>query len=114
MRTLRGWVGLTLAVAAAAAGMGLVAGAQEGMPKAKVSGQPLTAEQLAVYRGFFTSWFKEQPAEANLSEVTVPIDEDDAGSDGRCAAQEDAAPAPRWCIVSGPRTQASLACLSCG
>lgn len=98
MGNVRTWLRYCVVLVAAfglAAGLGLALLGQQDKPKPKVSDQPLNAEQLAVYRGFFTSWFSDEPAQANLSVVTEPINENDMGYDKQCAALEDSEPAPR-------------------
>lgn len=87
-------VAVALAVLAIGSGFCASARGQENAPKPKVSDEPLTAEQLAVYRGFFKAWFTDGPGQANLSALTEPIHEDELGYDKKCAAFDDAEAAP--------------------
>jgi hypothetical protein len=64
-------VGLAAILLAAAA----LAGAQEAA-KPKVSDQPLTAEQLAIYREVLHGWMENEVSTINLSVQTVPLTAD--------------------------------------
>jgi len=50
----------------------------------KVADQPLTAEQLAVYRAMLVSWFQGEKAKVNLAVITDPIDSTGGSSDKAC------------------------------
>jgi hypothetical protein len=52
--------------------------------KPKVSDEPLTLEQLAVYRAVLMSWFNNQERALNLAVQTDPIDPSDASFDRSC------------------------------
>ncbi|HXR40672.1 MAG TPA: hypothetical protein VN776_16330 [Terracidiphilus sp.] len=69
---LRAGAALFLAVSGfICVGSGLAAQSAEAPPK--VASQPLTAEQLAVYRATLVSWYEGQKAAVNLGVLTDPI-----------------------------------------
>ena len=57
---------------------------QSGEVAPKVLDQPLTAEQLAVYRTMLASWFQGEKARVNLSGFTDPNDSIGASLDKGC------------------------------
>ncbi len=50
----------------------------------KVAGQPLTAEQLAVYHAMLVNWDEREKAKVNLGVLTDPIAAPDDSLDKRC------------------------------
>ncbi len=50
----------------------------------KVSDQPLTVEQLAVYHAMLVNWFQGEKATVNLADRTDPIDANDDSFDKKC------------------------------
>jgi hypothetical protein len=63
-----------LATAIATLSLALVALSQEDAPKAKVSSDPLTEEQIAVYRTVFDSYSNGSNATLNVADQTETLD----------------------------------------
>ena len=63
-----------LATAIATLSLALVALSQEDAPKAKVSSDPLTEEQIAVYRTVFDSYSNGSKATLNVADQTETLD----------------------------------------
>jgi hypothetical protein len=78
-------VGAACLVFVAFAGSCLAAGQNQHEPKPKISDQPLTAEQLAIYQVVLHGWMNDGKAAVNLSIQTVPLHTDDPLGAGDCA-----------------------------
>jgi len=71
--------------------------------QAKASEQPLTAEQLAVYRATLSRWMEQELSTINLSFQTVLLQTSGASSDEECATGLNLEPASE--VVHRFRTQ---------
>ena len=71
-------------VCLALSAVGLVSAQQDRDVRPKVSDQPFTAEQIAVYRALLTSWYEGDKAAINLAIQTDPIDPNDDSFDKTC------------------------------
>lgn len=79
------WLLIPLAILIGS-GCCIARGQTEAKVKTSVSGDPLTSEQLAVYRGAVTAWFDKDKSATNLAEITDPIEESELGYDKKCVA----------------------------
>ncbi len=68
--------------------------AQDADANPKVSGKPLTAEQLAVYRAVLGNWMEHDVSSINLAVETIPLQATEPGGSGECAKGLDLEPAP--------------------
>ncbi len=64
--------------------LGSILAAQPPEAPPKVASQPLTTEQLAVYRTVLVSWYEGEKAKVNLGVLTDPIAAPDDSLDKRC------------------------------
>jgi hypothetical protein len=64
--------------------VGSARGQQVAEVKPRISDQPLTSEQLAVYRAVLTGWYEGNKAAINLAAQTDPINPSDDSFDKAC------------------------------
>jgi len=67
---------------------------QEDAPKPKVSDEPLTAEQIAVYRAVLRDYLKGSDGGLNLANMTEPLDQSDKSCFREIGLRSTSAPVP--------------------
>jgi hypothetical protein len=78
-------VGMGLVLGLAWAGFGVGAAGQEAAPaKPRVSGQPLTAEQLAIYKLILKGWMDNGKHAVHLGIETDPFPSDELAGEESC------------------------------
>jgi len=63
--------------------------AQDGSPQATLSTEPLTSDQIAVYRTVIADYLKDSNALLNVSSTTEPLDQSDPFFDRACVTNID-------------------------
>lgn len=90
-----GCAGFVTAVLAGTMGLRMAGWAQENEVKPTVSTQPLTVEQLSVYRYALKSWYGKDKIKVNLAAVTDPFNGGGVGDDKECIGKLDFEPLPK-------------------
>jgi hypothetical protein len=64
-----------------------ICGAQDHSPKPKVSNDPLTTEQISVYRAVLENYVKDSPGSLNLAVRTEPLEQSEPFFDKACVRE---------------------------